>query len=1239
MNEPSTFSILTYTFNNLTRVIAEWAKTSPNAVGEDRQLRHFDDTLKKLLERMCAEEEGLSEQTITMLVENEYVDRDRLHDYQKHEVFTFGSYTRYCRRIFLFHGRLPRSALVRMLRGLEQQKGAMQAAKDILSRELGKRLMAVLVVRDRQALHMCRMVIRYPWANPTVDSAHVVPFLRDYEHGLFGLNLILSESLAATQQDSIVSVCAASALWVLFHALQLDRNNPAFPSPGSITQTGAEGPLTSLNQGMSIGAMARAVRAMGLHSHIASLNFDAAQGQSQELSFINLRRLTHAYVSQGITAPILSQGCYQPYAPTTQMVASAKDEQKQWIDDPKPIFIHKDSHAITIVGYHMGSRKNIQPPGPEIIGNMDGEPNNKIASVADCIDKLVVHDDTRGGFVKCGLKGLQREKDGGYGPVDAEKTDKNDVVTFGVCLPNNPFGNRLDHSGELRYFLAHDDVITEASVDIKAATAEEAKSAIKAANEAKQEAQVAAEKAVRASLEQDEANTRALEAAEALEDLKNADKKSELEAKASQRAHTAQEAAERAATEALVAETKAAEAVAKAATAEAMATRAKGMTWLRLPQDLLLGLHHKVRVDYDQAEESAGEFENALHSFANQLVQRHPNLRAELLESLWPGQNDAGKGGQPFANMRYLWDIRLYKVSDLKGEMRNEWQQHPPVHERAADILTENWPLFLWRLRALRMDEPSQPMFDVICDATDARDENMVLHVIPYWGRQKDQADMDAFLLPYGFLERSSPQTKRSNIFLAWARQAVTKKKLELHMLLTEQALACKRLQTLNKIKPAKRNDAQKDELSTLRARDKEIKKELVEIEKLDLMSDAKGERLDTLFGAGALPHNIKPYEELHRHMPPITLEEEWVRQGNPLEEVPYCRTPYYHHQDPTTANKKKMKKLLDKHCPLDPERSKIYIWAIDANGRLVVGKELPLLDEKGNPRMDGKDSEKLGHPSLVSAGEARIAGEIRYDKDDGTDNKDATLRWRINNRSGRYTKWTKPRTLEHFTNAARAIADAYDDESLFQTRVHVPDYGADPIASPDYFNYLLPDVAKRLRKNKAEPGDRFHVEEARSIGLNLFSSEETPPDLSQCLEVLETYCKDKEESDPYKASVQFVLVYGLHLWQKYNRSWGVQPQAGNADTIESKIRWMLDAEATPADRWDLKGACLLLLDDLLIPCDEDDPYRPHIDMPGFNSNGKKLFTDQFNAYTEQHKQRSGKDARIVAAVRQLKRR
>jgi hypothetical protein len=67
-------------------------------------------------------------------------------------------------------------------------------------------------------------------------------------------------------------------------------------------------------------------------------------------------------------------------------------------------------------------------------------------------------------------------------------------------------------------------------------------------------------------------------------------------------------------------------------------------------------------------------------------------------------------------------------------------------------------------------------------------------------------------------------------------------------------------------------------------------------------------------------------------------------------------------------------------------EEGKKYIWVVDRSGNLRIGVEAEVAP-----------GERLGHPTLVEDGQARVGGEIVFNKE--------TKQWRINDRSGRYSR------------------------------------------------------------------------------------------------------------------------------------------------------------------------------------------------------------------------------------------
>ncbi|NKK60273.1 hypothetical protein GFM44_30960 [Rhizobium leguminosarum bv. viciae] len=94
--------------------------------------------------------------------------------------------------------------------------------------------------------------------------------------------------------------------------------------------------------------------------------------------------------------------------------------------------------------------------------------------------------------------------------------------------------------------------------------------------------------------------------------------------------------------------------------------------------------------------------------------------------------------------------------------------------------------------------------------------------------------------------------------------------------------------------------------------------------------------------------------------------------------------------------------------------RAKSYIWAMNEEGKIVVAVEELAIEKPetiypGYPRRRGlrhpSEDKKLGHPTLIGAGHARIAGELAFDEDEND-----SLRWVINANSGRYCRQKPPK-------------------------------------------------------------------------------------------------------------------------------------------------------------------------------------------------------------------------------------
>ncbi|MBL8576059.1 MAG: hypothetical protein JNK47_02440 [Mesorhizobium sp.] len=147
-------------------------------------------------------------------------------------------------------------------------------------------------------------------------------------------------------------------------------------------------------------------------------------------------------------------------------------------------------------------------------------------------------------------------------------------------------------------------------------------------------------------------------------------------------------------------------------------------------------------------------------------------------------------------------------------------------------------------------------------------------------------------------------------------------------------------------------------------------------------------DNLDEIFGVARLPERIDKWE-----------------QGRSPESL--CSF-----DDKTATALVKLQECVQSNLLKFDARTKSFLWAIDADGGLTLALEEiavrpPEAPQAGYARRRGfrhpVEEKKLGHPTLVGGGKARIAGELAFDENGGS------LRWVLNANSGRYCKQLPP--------------------------------------------------------------------------------------------------------------------------------------------------------------------------------------------------------------------------------------
>ncbi len=131
------------------------------------------------------------------------------------------------------------------------------------------------------------------------------------------------------------------------------------------------------------------------------------------------------------------------------------------------------------------------------------------------------------------------------------------------------------------------------------------------------------------------------------------------------------------------------------------------LDYIFLPNNLLAGLYHKIRIPYTVIREAVKHFNDLLVA----IVVQAP----EAKQFLWPATTVA-----------YLWDIHLVSATNIKNEIRQNTSLDAITKER---FLTRNTPKYIWRAKALYEDVP---MLDLLFDATDIPQGKIFMQVLEY---------------------------------------------------------------------------------------------------------------------------------------------------------------------------------------------------------------------------------------------------------------------------------------------------------------------------------------------------------------------------------------------------------------------------------------------------------------------------------------------------------------------------
>ena len=332
-----------YNIETLRELLADKSQNTLSAIEQRSHFRYFEEYFDKL-------------QAKTILVENEYVDRDFLEDFSAYYVRCFSRYERFCVRLHFFTCGFSTQDFARLLEG--------SSGTEISPTSLNEHYLGFIVVKPLPETVIGRTCLRtYPRENQ-----RQFPVTRKYSAHPFGLDLEVT-SLAFQEQDHVTSACATSALWSTFHGTGKRFQHP-IPSPVEITRAATKGhPLQTRafpNQGLEMPMMAHAIRDVGLEPyHIGIGTLDI------------LKETVYAYL-RGKIPVVLGIELWDKARP---------------LDRPFGL------HAVSITGYSLAK-------------DTPADRSGKFLTTARNVSKIYVHDDQVGPFARMNFDGFELQLPG-----------------------------------------------------------------------------------------------------------------------------------------------------------------------------------------------------------------------------------------------------------------------------------------------------------------------------------------------------------------------------------------------------------------------------------------------------------------------------------------------------------------------------------------------------------------------------------------------------------------------------------------------------------------------------------------------------------------------------------------------------------------------------------------------------------------------------------------------------------
>lgn len=226
----------------------------------------------------------------TMVIEEEYVSKDFLHDYASYYAFCFTHYHKFCRRIHFFSRAFTLEDLNKAIVGENHR--------------LWNSYLGFIVVNPIPITMIGYTVLKTYSAGKKKDLRKYWG-LRDYKIHLFGKVLTIN-SLAFQEQDNVLAACATTAIWSMLNKASVDLHT-TLKVPSEITKDADrlqnDGNRLFPNKGLGTLQICQAINNSGLAPEVRTGVVEVDKHKEEGDYFISntyLKKIINAYELIGI---------------------------------------------------------------------------------------------------------------------------------------------------------------------------------------------------------------------------------------------------------------------------------------------------------------------------------------------------------------------------------------------------------------------------------------------------------------------------------------------------------------------------------------------------------------------------------------------------------------------------------------------------------------------------------------------------------------------------------------------------------------------------------------------------------------------------------------------------------------------------------------------------------------------------------------------------------------------------